>query len=160
MTATAANVFFLHGLDSSTQGTKARWFRDHFPQVDMQDYHGDLSQRLAQLERQLAGRDRLTLVGSSFGGLMATCFALRYPERCRRLILLAPALNFSEYQPPASPIAVPTLLVMGEQDDVCPPALVLPQAQATFNDLTVRLEDDDHMLHRTFPVLDWASLLT
>jgi hypothetical protein len=24
----------------------------------------------------------------------------------------------------------------------------------------VRLEDDDHMLHRTFPSLDWPQLLT
>ena len=160
MTATAADVFFLHGLDSSIQGTKARWFRDHFPQVGMQDYHGDLTQRLEQLEMQLAGRDRLILVGSSFGGLMATCFALRHPKQCLRLILLAPALNFTEYQPPASPTAVPVVLVMGEQDDVCPPALVLPQAQATFSNLTVRIEDDDHMLHRTFPTLDWPHLLT
>ena len=55
---------------------------------------------------------------------------------------------------------MPVLLVMGERDDVCPPALVLPQAQASFTELTVRLEDDDHMLHRTFPALDWTRLLT
>ncbi|ADW16678.1 alpha/beta hydrolase fold protein [Desulfobulbus propionicus DSM 2032] len=160
MTANAANVFFLHGLDSSIQGTKARWFRDHFPQVGMQDYQGDLGQRLAQLETQLAGRDRLILVGSSFGGLMAACFAQRYPERCRRLVLLAPALNFGDYRPPSTPLTVPAVLVMGDQDNVCPPALVLPQARATFSDLTVWLEHDDHMLHRTFPALDWAALLT
>ena len=46
---------FLHGLDSSTQGTKARWFRQHFPQVRMHDYTGDLNQRLAQLEEQVQG---------------------------------------------------------------------------------------------------------
>ena len=157
---TPTSTFFLHGLDSSIQGTKAQWFRQRFPQMEMQDYHGDLTQRLEQLEAQLAGLDHLTLIGSSFGGLMAACFALRHPERCRRLVLLAPALNFSEYHPPPTPIAVPVLLVMGERDDVCPPALVLPQAQASFNKLTVRLEDDDHMLHRTFPALDWTRLLT
>ena len=160
MATTAPNAFFLHGLDSSTRGTKARWFRQRFPQVGMQDYHGDLAQRLEQLEAQLAGIGDLTLIGSSFGGLMAACFALRHPERCRQLILLAPALNFSAYHPPPVPIAVPVLLVMGEHDDVCPPALVLPQAQASFRELTVRLEDDGHMLHRTFPALDWANLLT
>lgn len=150
---------FLHGLDSSTQGTKARWFRQHFPLVRMRDYTGDLSQRLAQLEEQVQGLEQLILVGSSFGGLMATCFALRYPQRCKRLVLLAPALNFGEYRPPAKKITVPTLVIMGRHDTVCPPHLVLPQAEATFSHLELRIEDDDHMLHASFPVLDWPSLL-
>ena len=151
---------FLHGLDSSIEGTKAQWFRRHFPGVRLQNYTGDLDERLAQLEEQVAGLDRLILVGSSFGGLMAACFALRSPERCRRLVLLAPALNFVDFHPPAAPIAVPTLVVTGAHDTVCPPALILPLARASFADLTVRLEDDDHMLHRTFPSLDWPQLLT
>lgn len=150
---------FLHGLDSSTQGTKARWFGEHFPQVQMRDYTGDLSQRLAQLEEQVQGLEELILVGSSFGGLMATCFALRYPQRCQRLVLLAPALNFGEFQPPLQKITVPTLLIMGRHDTVCPPHLVQPQAEATFSQLEVRIEDDDHMLHASFPVLDWPNLL-
>jgi len=150
---------FLHGLDSSIQGTKARWFQQHFPQVQMQNYDGELSQRLSQLEEQVGGINNLILVGSSFGGLMATCFAIRYPQRCRRLVLLAPALNFADFRPPAEKITVPTLLVMGRHDTVCPPELVQPRAEATFTDLEVRLEDDDHMLHTTFPNLDWRALL-
>jgi pimeloyl-ACP methyl ester carboxylesterase len=153
-------ALFLHGLDSSIQGTKAQWFRHHFPEVRMRDYEGDLEQRLTQLANQVAGLDRLILVGSSFGGLMAACFAIRHPERCQRLVLLAPALNFNGYQPPPIPLTVPTVLVMGEHDTVCPPELVLPQARATFSNLEVHIEDDDHMLHRTFPVLDWQALLT
>jgi len=153
-------VLFLHGLDSSTQGTKAQWFRTHFPAVRMHDYDGDLDQRLARLETQAAGLDRLILVGSSFGGLMAACFAIRHPQRCRRLILLAPALNFSGYRPPAAPLAVETLLVIGAHDTVCPPDLVLPLARRTFATLEVRVENDDHMLRRTFPRLDWPALLT
>jgi pimeloyl-ACP methyl ester carboxylesterase len=151
---------FLHGLDSSIEGTKAQWFRRHFPGVRLQNYTGDLDERLAQLEAQVAGLERLVLVGSSFGGLMAACFALRSPERCRRLVLLAPALNFADFHPPAAPVSVPTLVVTGAHDTVCPPELVLPLARASFADLTVRLEDDDHMLHRTFPSLDWPQLLT
>jgi len=153
-------VFFLHGLESSSRGTKAQWFAAHFPAVRIGDYHGDLDQRLAQLEEETVGLDRLVLVGSSFGGLMAACFAGRHPQQCRRLILLAPALNFSGYRPPAAPLAMETLLVIGEHDTVCPPDLVLPLARATFGNLTVQVTDDDHMLHRTFPNLDWPSLLT
>lgn len=154
-----AHILFLHGLDSSIQGTKAVWFRQHFPTVEMQNYQGDLEQRLAQLEEQVSGRDNLILIGSSFGGLMATCFALRHPGRCRRLVLLAPALNFSAFQPPPAPLAVPVLLVIGKHDTVCPPALVLPMARASFAPLEERLVDDDHMLHHTFPTLDWQNLL-
>ena len=157
---TAPSAFFLHGLESSSRGTKGQWFNQHFPAVRMQDYHGDLEQRLAQLEEQVAGIDHLILAGSSFGGLMAACFAARHSERIRRLILLAPALNFTDYRPPASPVAAPVLLVMGSRDTVCPPDLVLPRARASFRNLTVRIEDDDHMLHRAFPALDWPALLT
>ncbi len=151
---------FLHGLDSSIQGTKARWFRQFFPQVRMRDYNGDLHQRLAQLEEQVQGLAPLILVGSSFGGLMATCFAVNHPERCRRLVLLAPALNLNEYRPPTKKTGVPTLLVMGRHDTVCPPKLVRPQAEATFSRLEIRIEDDDHLLHTSFPALDWPNLLT
>ena len=151
---------FLHGLDSSIQGTKAQWFQRHFPRVRLQNYVGDLAERLAQLEAQVAGLERLVLVGSSFGGLMAACFALRSPERCRRLVLLAPALNFVDFHPPAAPLSVPTLVVTGAHDTVCPPALILPLARASFADLEVQLVDDDHLLHRTFPTLDWPRLLT
>lgn len=157
--STAHPILFLHGLDSSTLGTKARWFRTHFPAVRMRNYLGDLDQRLDQLEEETTGLDHLVLVGSSFGGLMATCFAARHPKRCERLILLAPALNFDGYQPPTVPLAVEALVVIGKNDTVCPPDLVMPLAQATFANLAIRLVDDDHMLHRTFPALDWVSLL-
>jgi pimeloyl-ACP methyl ester carboxylesterase len=150
---------FLHGLDSSIQGTKARWFQRHFPQVQMRNYDGDLNRRLIQLDGQVRGIQQLILVGSSFGGLMATCFAIRHPEKCRRLVLLAPALNFAGYQAPPEKISVPTLLVMGRHDTVCPPELVLPRAEATFSNIEVRIEDDDHMLHTSFPALDWSNLL-
>lgn len=90
-------LFFLHGLESSSQGFKARWFRARFPQMRIHDYQGDLHSRLAQLERESQGLDRLILVGSSFGGLMATCHAQRHPGQCAGLVLLAPALNFKEY---------------------------------------------------------------
>jgi pimeloyl-ACP methyl ester carboxylesterase len=153
-------ALFLHGLDSSIQGTKARWFRDHFPRVRMHNYDGELHQRLKQLEEQVRGMDQLILVGSSFGGLMATCFAIDHPQRCRRLVLLAPALNFGEYRPPDVKVDVPTLLVMGRHDTVCPPYLVRPKAEATFSSLDIRIEDDDHMLHTSFPLLDWQNLLT
>ena len=125
----ATTPLFLHGLDSSIQGTKARWFARHFPNVRMQDYHGSLEERLEQLAVQCRGLSGLVLVGSSFGGLMATCHAIRHPEQCEWLILLAPALNFAEFVPPPEKIAIPTRIIIGRDDVVTPPALVLPIAR-------------------------------
>lgn len=152
-------ILFLHGLDSSGRGTKGRYFADHFPEVIRPDFHGDLSQRLQQLDELCIGRHDLILIGSSFGGLMATCFAINHGHRVRRLILLAPALNFSDFSPPQKALAIPTLLVMGRHDTVCPPTLVEPLARAAFSNLEVQLGDDDHLLHTMFYELDWPGLL-
>ncbi len=150
---------FLHGLDSSVRGTKGRWFARHFPAIHMRDYSGSLEERLAQLRDQCQGLSRLVLVGSSFGALMATYHAIRYPVQCERLILLAPALNFAGFAPPANKILTPTHIIIGRDDIVTPPALVLPLVERTFAAAEIALVDDDHMLHHTFPQLDWQSWL-
>jgi pimeloyl-ACP methyl ester carboxylesterase len=152
-------TLFLHGLDSSSQGSKGRYFQAHFPGVLCPDFSGDLAQRLAQLAALCGGIGDLFLIGSSFGGLMASSFAIANPERVSRLILLAPALNVPGFTPPAQKIGVPTLLVMGRDDTVCPPKLVGPLAAATFSNLAVRLGEDDHLLRRMFLALEWAALL-
>lgn len=153
------NIYFLHGLDSSGNGTKGRFFREQFPHVQRPDFKGELRQRLNQLEQLCAGQSELVFIGSSFGGLMATCFAIAHPDRTARLILLAPALNYDNFIPPARKIAAPTLLMIGSNDTVTPADKVLPLAEASFAELEVRLEDDDHMLHTSFAALDWHQLL-
>ncbi len=152
-------VFFLHGLDSSNLGFKARWFRERFPDMRIHDYGGDLSQRLAQLEEETRDLDNYILIGSSYGGLMAACHARRYPEKCIALVLLAPALNFENYQPPPEKLTMPVTLLIGEQDTVCPPELVLPLARQSFARLDIKLVQDDHLLHQSFQQLDWTRLL-
>lgn len=41
--------------------------------------------------RQTLRKNQVSLVGYSWGGLLALLYALRYPQRVRRLVLLAPA---------------------------------------------------------------------
>ncbi len=154
------STYFLHGLDSSGSGTKGRFFARNFPHVVCPDFAGTLADRLHQLEKLVEDGEQLILVGSSFGGLMATCFALAHPEKTARLILLAPALNFAEYRPPAQLLTTPTFLLIGKNDTVTPVDLVVPLAKATFTDLQVRIADDDHLLHATFAQLDWQKLLS
>ena len=151
--------YFLHGLESSEKGTKGRFFAKNFPQVVCPNFEGTLANRLLQLEALCKNQQQLTLIGSSFGGLMATCYATKHPEKITRLVLLAPALNFEAYLPPAEPLQIPTLIIIGKHDTVTPAALVAPLAEATFADLEIRIENDDHMLHNTFHHLDWQNIL-
>lgn len=152
-------TLFLHGLDSSGNGTKGQFFARHFPDILRPDFTGNLEERLAYLEELTKDMRSLTFIGSSFGGLMGTCFALKHPEKIAKLILLAPALNFGGYRPPAEKLQIPTLLVIGKDDIVCPPDPVVPLAEATFAELETRIEEDDHLLHNIFPALDWEKIL-
>ena len=152
-------VMFLHGLDSSGNGTKGQFFAKNFPDLVRPDFSGSFSERMAALKKLSSGYDSLIFVGSSYGGLMATCYALNMPNRITRLILLAPALNFEAYETPSVPIEVETLIVIGQNDTVTPPHLVIPKARKTFLTPQILEVDDDHFLHKTFEKLDWPALL-
>ena len=150
---------FLHGLDSSGSGTKGRFFSVRYPDMVRPDFHGTLQERLRQLYGLVEKATDLVVVGSSFGGLMAACLAIDQPEKTRRLVLLAPALNFTEYRVPKQPIETETVLIIGSGDEVTPPDIVVPAAQASFSHLTVNIVTDDHLLHNTYQNLDWDCLL-
>lgn len=152
---------FLHGLESSSCGTKAKWFKEHFPSMLVPDLTGSFENRMEQLMELVAGQNELVLVGSSFGGLMAAVFAHEYADRVKKIILLAPALNFpgySEYLNRKSP--VPAHLYIGRQDDVCPPDIVIPYAKRSFENIIIHESDDDHLLKATFCSIDWKGLLS
>ncbi|MEW6668868.1 MAG: YqiA/YcfP family alpha/beta fold hydrolase [Thermodesulfobacteriota bacterium] len=151
---------FLHGLDSSSRGTKAVFFRERFPDMLIPDFSGSLEERMQKLEGILSGRTGLRMVGSSFGGLMATLFAMQHEPRVERLVLLAPAVNFlgpSGY--PEKPVSVPVWIYHGTHDEVIPLPAVKTVAGRIFPRLTLHEVEDDHNLHRTFRTLDWDTLL-
>lgn len=151
---------FLHGLESSSRGTKGRWFRERFPEMLVPDFSGPLDGRMNKLMAILDGRRDLLLIGSSFGGLMATLYAMDKPDRVKEVVLLAPALNFSGFLPDISrTVPVPASLYIGREDEVCPPDIVIPRARQVFTDLTVHLTDDDHLLRETFTKIDWPAIL-
>jgi len=152
-------IFFLHGLESSSKGTKARYFANNFPAVVCKDFSGDLKERLRQLDKICTDAGNITFIGSSFGGLMATCFTLEHPDKVASLILLAPALNYGDYRPPKTKLPLPVTLIVGRYDTVTPADKVIPLAKETFSNLEVQLVNDDHMLHNSFPQLNWKSYL-
>lgn len=159
MNQNSSNIFFLHGLESSGNGTKGRFLGKRFPHILRPDFTGVLQERLASLQEMCEDKNELIFIGSSYGGLMGSCFAKNSPEKVQRLILLAPALNFEGYEPPEQKLNIPALVVIGKHDDVTPIDPVLPLAEQTFSNLTTWISDDDHMLHNTFQHLDWEKLL-
>jgi len=151
---------FIHGLESSSRGTKGVFFRERYPDMIIEDYGGPLEERMEKLNGLLAGRRDLLLVGSSFGGLMAAIYACENEPRVRQAVLLAPALHvpdFSRFL--GRRVRIPVLLVHGKDDDVVPPAAVKAIAETVFENLDYRLVDDDHSLHVTFPRMDWEAIL-
>lgn len=151
---------FIHGQDSSSLGAKALWFKEHYPDMLIPDFTGTLDERMDTLTSLLTGQEELVLIGSSFGGLMAAIFTLEHESRVKKVILLAPALNFPSYSSYLErQTQVPARLFIGRQDDVCPPDIVIPAAQRTFTNIIIHRSDDDHLLKGTFQKIDWQGLL-
>ncbi|TFH26996.1 MAG: alpha/beta hydrolase, partial [Promethearchaeota archaeon] len=85
-------ILFLHGYESSGQGFKGEFLRTQFPGIYTPTLTGELDPRFAQVDPIFNQHDSWVLIGSSFGGLMATLLAINYPQKVSRLILMAPAL--------------------------------------------------------------------
>ena len=153
-------LVFIHGLESTAQGTKGQFFRHLFQQMIIEDYIGDFGTRMRQLNGFLAGSADLILVGSSYGGLMATQYAIENEDRVKKIILLAPALNLPELRPPAqTKLQMPVIIYHGTGDDIVDPYKVKAIAQKYFSNLEHHFVDDDHPLHQTFPLINWKDLL-
>jgi len=151
---------FIHGLESSSQGDKGRYFRERYPDMIITDYTGSLQERMQTLNKQLEGKSDLIMVGSSYGGLMAAIFACEQEAKVRKLILLAPALSLVDFFPYLSRrLSIPTVIFHGSEDDIVPPEPVRKIAETVFFNLTYHRVQDDHSLHDTFSTMDWDSLL-
>lgn len=151
---------FIHGLESSNQGTKAVFFRETYPDMITPHFTGPLLQRMEKLRAILSGKTGIILVGSSFGGLMASMFAMENEERVARLILLAPAIHWMAFTPHReSKLVVPVWIYHGNRDEVIAIDEVEKAAATFFADVRFNAVDDDHFLHRTFKKIPWDQLL-
>ena len=151
---------FIHGLESGNQGTKSVYFRERYPDMIIPNFMGDLDVRMEKLGAVLSGKSDIRMVGSSFGGLMATLFALNAPDRVQSLVLLAPAINLLDSSAFAhGKIHCPVRIYHGTGDEVIPLNHVKPIAEGLFTDLTFHAVEDDHFLHGTFKGIDWDELL-
>ncbi len=152
---------FIHGLESNNKGTKAVYFRENFPGMLTPNFPGPLDERMATLGAILSKQSDIILVGSSFGGLMASVFAMDNEPSVKRLILLAPAINLMEFTPYRErKILMPVHVYHGRQDEVIPLEDVRSVSRKVFANLTFNAVDDDHYLHKTFDRIEWDTLLS
>jgi predicted esterase len=153
------NLVFIHGLESTAQGTKGQYFQEHFPEMIIENFTGSFVERMSKLNHLLSMKDNLVIVGSSYGGTMAVQYVAENENTVKKLILLAPALNLPELKIPENKIfKVPVIMYHGTKDDVVNPLAVKDIAQKIFSNLEHHLVDDDHSLHVTFPLLKWSDL--
>lgn len=150
---------FLHGLESGPHGSKYRALKPALPGLRAPDTEGilDPDARLQKIEAALAGDERLLLVGSSFGGLMACLYADRHPERVAAMVLCAPALH-AKLQPWVDGLRrLPerTVILHGRGDDVVPIA-ASRRAAERFGVPLVELDDDHRLSASRGRIVAWA----
>ena len=100
-------VLYLHGFASSARSTKAAFFASKLaahavtattPDFNEPDFSTLTVTRMIEQVGTAMGPDTagpVVLIGSSLGGFVAVQTALKYPARVARMVLLAPALDFS-----------------------------------------------------------------
>jgi len=153
-------AIFIHGQESSSQGNKAIFFRDLFPEMVIPDFVGNISTRMSKLNKILIDKKGIIMIGSSLGGLMASLYAFQNQNRLKKLILLAPAINHPDFSPYLSKkLTLPVYIFHGENDEIIPLKPIQAIAENVFPDLTFTVMEDDHRLSRTFTSIDWPQLL-
>jgi predicted esterase len=153
-------TIFIHGQESSSQGTKGIFFRNLFPEMIIPDFSGDVSERMLKLEELLRDKEGITMIGSSLGGLMAALYSFENKERIKKLILLAPAINLSEFNPYLSKtISIPVYVFHGREDEIIPIKDIQDISRKVFTNLNFSVLDDDHRLSKKFTSIDWPDLL-
>ena len=155
---------FLHGLDSSPQGTKASFLRAYDSRCLIPNLPPDINERLKVLEHGL--RAPVLLVGSSLGGLTALMYAMSHPEMVHGLVLLAPAVGTKveglftgEHKRIMSsvyiPRGIPTVVIAGFRDEVIPLSSIRGMIERSPDPANIQLleVDDDHDLHKSLDLM-------
>ena len=158
-------LYYLHGYQSSPNGEKATIFKETLGVIpiayrDVSPEDLVISRCLYRISEVLKNDHRVTLIGSSLGGLLAASTAMTHPT-VKQLILLNPAiippeidlhtiegmplrilkemkdLRLFEQKIPAT-----ITILRGTQDDIVPDEWILSFAKA--QQATIQLYNDDH----------------
>ena len=154
-------LIFIHGLMGSSLGVKATLLREKFPEILTPDFEGSLDERMERLRQILGDKTGWTLIGSSFGGLMASLYTCEHPHQVKKLVLLAPALIWPDFvESTPEPVSVPAVVFHGTRDELIPIERSQELAEQVFLNLVFNTVDDDHGLYNTVHALDWETVLS
>jgi alpha/beta superfamily hydrolase len=101
----------------------------------------DVRAALAELRRRLPPKAHLGLAGYSFGAAVAAAVAEQ--SGLTGLALIAPPLRLASLRPPAS-VTGPVLIVVGAEDQYCPPAALEPIRDALPRAVITVIDGADH----------------
>jgi pimeloyl-ACP methyl ester carboxylesterase len=166
------NIIFIHGLESSGLGFKAQFLKKQLPGIitpSFENYIPGLSyeillkKRMNQLIEILKSKDFWTIIGSSFGGLMAVLYTCQNPSKVKLLVLLAPFLATSELDPKnfsRLPLSIPVFIYHAKHDKVVSLKKSRTRAEQLFSNINFHIvENDDHKLHSTVQRINWKELI-
>jgi len=96
--ASLTGAYRFHYYDQRGCGRSTRPFdrfeeKNNWKNIQKLEQTLGIGAQVADLERirRILGEERLILIGSSFGGLLATLYAAEFPERVEAMVLVAPA---------------------------------------------------------------------
>jgi predicted esterase len=154
-------VQFIHGLEGSPQGSKARVLAEHFTALTPAMDTGDFEASVAVQAEALRSFRADVLVGSSFGGAVALALLQRERWRGPTLLLAQAALHAGLSL--ELPEGVRVWLVHGLRDALVDPEESRRLARSGTPDLVRLIEvDDDHPLHDSVArgdLVAWVSEL-
>jgi pimeloyl-ACP methyl ester carboxylesterase len=161
-------IIFIHGLESSGKAYKAQFLKKIFPSLISPSFlpfsptikiKDLLNKRMQQLTKLLEGEKSWIIIGSSFGGLMASIYSFKHPERVRLLILLAPFLSRKLYNFPNVKVKFPVIVYHAKNDEVVPINESKEIIFKLFPNLEYHIVDDEHKLHKTISKINWKALI-
>lgn len=147
-------VILSHGLESGPQATKVSalaivaeelgWasVRPDFRDLDKTRDVRAIDARTARVLANTPASGRIVFAGSSMGAFVSGFASLQRP--CEGLFLMALPVGIPEYPMAYEAARVPTVLVHGWRDELCPVDAAIAFARARGD--TLHLVDDDHRL--------------
>lgn len=147
-------IILSHGSESGPEATKVSalaavaealgWQaeRPDYRDLDVHGYAASVEPRLARLREHVKGSGRLLLAGSSMGAFVSALASLELP--CDGLFLIALPIELPGYVRKLAAARVPTAVVHGWRDELCPVDAAIEFARARAAMLV--LVDDTHRL--------------
>jgi predicted alpha/beta-hydrolase family hydrolase len=147
-------IILSHGLESGPQATKVSalaavaeqlgWFsvRPDYRDLDATRDVRAISDRTARALASAPSEGRIVFAGSSMGAFISGHASLQ--RRCEALFLMALPVGIPGYALEYDAAKVPTVLVHGWRDEICPVEAAISFARKRGD--TLHLVDDDHRL--------------